>query len=323
MIMNNFKYISFSQENPAIININNSENEQLFHYTRMESFFEIFKNKKWWISQADFLNDSSEIEYIQKVMLVVADELNNGKEIYSNEIDNEGRALDMFIKCLTITSKAILEKKGITDMEVFILSLTENKDSLNLFTNYSNSDGIAIGFENNLREMFDKNFLDKNKIMLFHGKVVYDSEQQKEILKQHMLEIYNELIKNLNKMNIKVVDEKMQLEMLSEITSILGLYFVNYSIFFKSPYFKAEEEYRVAFGLDRSRHSKMIKFRMRQGLIVPYIELKYNEKFIRSLVIGPTNKSDLTEKGLKLYYENQCNGREIKIEKSQIPLRAL
>ncbi len=321
--MDKFRYISFSQENPAIININNSKKEQLYHYTRMESFFEILRNKKLWISQADFLNDSSEIEYIKNVMLMVADELKNSNEIYRNEIDNQGIALEMFIKGLTITSKAIAEKKGITDMEIFILSLTENKDSLNLFTNYSNSDGIAIGFENNLREIFDKNFLDKNKIMLFHGKVVYDIEKQKDILKQHILDIYNELIKNLDKINVRVVDEKMQLEILSEIRVILGLYLVNYSIFFKSPYFKAEEEYRVACGLDRYRHSKMIKFRMRQGLIVPYIELKYNEKFIKSLIIGPTNKSDLTEKGLNLYYENQCNGRQIKIEKSQIPLRAL
>ncbi|MFL0167523.1 DUF2971 domain-containing protein [Candidatus Clostridium helianthi] len=321
--MGEFNYINFSKENPAIININNSATEHLYHYTRMESFFEILRNKKLWISQADFLNDSSEIDYIQNVMLFVADELNNNKERYRSEMDYEGRALEMFIKCLTITSKAILDKKRITDMEVFILSLTENKDSLNLFTNYSNSDGIAIGFQNNLEEMFDKNFLDKNKIMLFHGKVIYDSEQQKEILKRHILEVYNELMKNLNKLNVRVVDEKMQLEMLNEITLILGLYFINYSIFFKSPYFKAEEEYRVAFGIDRSKLGKMIKFRMRQGLIVPYIELKYNEKFINSLVIGPTNKSDLTEKGLNLYYANQCNGRKIKIEKSQIPLRAL
>lgn len=306
MEINTFKYFDVTAQNPIILKINQKANNIIYHYTNIKSFCEIIKNEEIWVTDSNFLNDSLEIKYIRKIMLQVANCLEENKGIYSNKSDSNGELLDMFIKVLLFTSESMYER-SITAAKTFIFSLSENDDSLDLFRCYSNGEGIAIGFKNIMQEVFKYNFIRKNKILIFDGNVIYDEVEQNEILKSNVLEFYNELVNTLISKNIKVINDKVHIEILNEVKSIISILCFNYSIFFKDKSFKSEQEYRIAFLMDSEVYNKFVKFRVKGDIIIPYIEMKFNRKYIEKIVLSPSNDFEFKKMGIEILLKKYNN----------------
>ncbi|OZM56205.1 hypothetical protein CIB95_12320 [Lottiidibacillus patelloidae] len=274
----------------------------LFHYTNIDAIFSIFKQEKLWFSKSDFLNDPSEIHYIQDVLNEVCDQLqlSMGAKEFKREISK------------------LFSREHPLPKDVYILSLTDNSDSLTLWSNYSEFVGYNIGL--NISSLISS--LENQHISYNHGKVVYDRKNQKRIIEQELKIFYNYW---------SMIDSNQKLEQLQLLNALFNRMFI-YSIFFKKSPFYQEEEYRVALLFDNvatnnnsnNHHKFPVCFRTFNEVLIPYIEVPIlnNEGFlpIESITIGPKNTIDIATEGLK-YFLKVKKYDFVDVQKSNIPLR--
>lgn len=106
--------------------------------------------------------------------------------------------------------------------------------------------------------------------------------------------------------------------------------FIMASPFLKNTGFREEREYRLAVTAIRANHMpasekrelKNVKYRDRNGLVVPYVELFStvgDDLPIKSIIVGPHPNQELQEEATKMLLES--NGLVAKVRRSQIPFR--
>lgn len=203
----------------------------LFHYTNAAGLLGILQNKEFWVSKSNFLNDISEISYINTVIKSICKEiLDDEHELLSTMISNEVDFLN-FGKSMDVK-----------EQNYYILSLTENPDSLALWSSYSNFFGYNIGLDGN-----DLIYLISNKQNAtprnMHGKVIYDKALQYQIIRNEinntkLISIYNQYLESKNTELDKQLNDEI---------SLLAVALGAYGLFFKDPLFYQEEEYRIVF----------------------------------------------------------------------------
>lgn len=100
--------------------------------------------------------------------------------------------------------------------------------------------------------------------------------------------------------------------------------------FLKHPAFYEEAEYRLVFVCLRKnkiqkeerRPAKVVKFRQRGGLLIPYIEnFGSGDLFsaIKSIIVGPHPRQEEQEEAVRMLLES--SGLKVEVRKSQIPYR--
>lgn len=280
--------------------------ERLFHYTNIDGIMGIIGSNQLWMTHSDFLNDSSEIVYLKELEGEV---LQKFELLMKEEIEEKG---------LRIYNEIVSEFKGsfntrykdeVNTNQVFVLSLSENKDSLVLWGNYAKGDGFNIGFET--KELLDKIIDEEEKFRLVYDSVKYDRNEQIDIL----VEMLNKTYKKIEE--ISEVDFEFKQELSMYFRSVL----LTYSIFFKHVSFKPEEEFRVA-AVTIGEFKPTLTFRSSNGNIIPYIAPEFEKLPVKSINIGPKNNSDIAEKGLKIYLEScALKMHETEINRSKVPLR--
>ncbi|MFE5321667.1 DUF2971 domain-containing protein [Paenibacillus sp. NPDC056579] len=277
----------------------------LYHYTSATGLMGIIGNECLWVSKSNFLNDISEIDYINKLIIEIGKEMS----LLSN-------ILDMIMK-----EKSYIEygsNGDVNEQNYYIFSLTTNGDSLTLWSSYSNFYGYNIGFEGTfLKEVFD------NVPLSIHGKVIYNRDRQRELIKNEMEKYRAEIDKYTNNQS----DENLK-----ELKAGLNLLVVSlalFGIFFKDPCFSHEEEYRVVFFQhdithEKARYNQKVLFRERNGTITPYIEVRpltHNNKLpIKNITVGPKNNIDIAQNGLEFFLAKK-GYIGIPVIRSSIPLR--
>lgn len=80
--------------------------------------------------------------------------------------------------------------------------------------------------------------------------------------------------------------------------------FGDYLFFTKRDCFRQEREFRIVISvpdglLDRFTEIGVYKFRVNNGILIPYIELKFSENAVKSITISPTVQSDLVESSIR------------------------
>jgi hypothetical protein len=94
--------------------------------------------------------------------------------------------------------------------------------------------------------------------------------------------------------------------------------------------FEEEQEYRIAGGRvardkikwDATRHEKVIKFRSKNGLMVPYIELFKSSRLplpIKAIIIGPHPSQDKQEIAVRMVLKSTPFAAA-EVRRSDIPL---
>lgn len=287
--------------------------ESVFHYTSIGGLMGIIENSQFYVSRSDVLNDTSEIVYFWEVYDDVFADLkkkarNNGSEGFLNYLEWSKEYVE----------RARADKDGWEkSFEVFALSFSRNHDSLLLWANYASKDGYNIEF--NSRELAAA--LEKNIKFCRFGNIIYDRTEQKKIIEKEIRETYEHHAHIITKMGWNSV--------------FSGLFFYRmyvWMMFFKNELFKQEEEFRIAFLRNSKRcihenelenfHDIMncpTKYRSKEALVVPYVEMNFDSKIIKRITIGPTNKASNAYAGLNDFlYSKKI---EAKIEQSKIPLR--
>ncbi|MGO5094077.1 DUF2971 domain-containing protein [Clostridium sp. LCP25S3_F10] len=291
---------------------------KLYYYTSISTLENIISKENIWLSNSKYLNDSTEINYTSSLIYDICE-----------KYLNEHREFDKLFK---ENIEILLHTIDIELRDTYILSLTENKDSLALWSNYSNYDGYNLAFNcDYFQNIFTEKkyrFInkDENSILLnegedflwYFGEVIYNKEYQQNIIKERI-----EFLYNLYKRFYEFKDEED-----FKCLIVYVLYNIAYiSTFFKDESFKEEQEHRLVFRIiNKNIKKQIVKHRISNRVFIPYIELDLNENRregnlpIEKITIGPKNNLDIAEMGLRSFLESE-GYYNIVIEKSKIPLR--
>jgi len=261
--------------------------EILYHYSKDENLKSIINSNLFRASNIRYLNDISEYHYGIEVMRRVLTE---------NQNSFSSGFVDFFIKQIgKYDDNYYIER-------IFILSLSTDGDCLPLWREYSGLDGHNIGL--------DLHFVLHNTPgrIRCHGHVVYSKERQEQIILEKatkLFEFYNKFAPNCDTEEFEVVSGFVFTQMLHYVT------------LFKHPAFEYEKEYRFVYYDANSCMEKRNK---------PYFELNAKimnrpkkELSLVEICMGPHNIN--SEDNTRSVLLNEKNTRDIRIYKSDIPLR--
>lgn len=318
----------------SIFSNKKQHSKTISHYTSVSNSFNILENKKLWVSRYDFLNDKSELINILDILNSIIIDLNYNKIKEFNSVESEfmKNQLSIVYKIIAYMHNEVTELDdyetkiyNTINRNYFVLSFSENKDSLTMWGNYTKFNGCSLTFN---REKFIGNFNKKHKLSVlkyiikpkkdiiyegelfstfYYGKVLYNKLKVKE-------EIIKEFRKclNLHKLYPSIIKEYVLNRILIELALIRG-------IFSKINYFAYESEYRIVFSLYNDLYKNKVLFRSKDENYVPYIKMPIEFDGLEEVIVAPKNNSDLALKGFKEYFLSKK--LKIKVKKSIIPLR--
>ncbi|EIJ82183.1 hypothetical protein PB1_04585 [Bacillus methanolicus PB1] len=301
-----------------IIRNTNQTKKVLYHYTSLDRFMGMIESNNLWMSKGNFLNDSSELIYIEKVANDTINKLENRIiEKYGNS-GTDAIIRNDFIKQLKVAIGKFIHDITIDDFEVYVLSLTQNQDSLTLWYHYSKGDGYNIGFSTEalIDRMNEVKKRIEHEFNIFYGKVFYDKDQQEKMLMEALIRSFDCVYQFKDRFSFEEMAENLYHHFFLVITS--------FSIFFKHESFRNEEEYRIALTRRRDRKQETeVLFRARNGIVIPYIQIHFVEKLpVRHVTIGPKNNIAIAKNGVEYYLRNKgYNLDEITVSKSVATLR--
>jgi hypothetical protein len=292
------------------------EDSFLTHYTSFNGLEGILKSKSLWFTYYKYLNDESEGKIIYEVLDSVLDEC----ETIDNDEFKENIKEVIPANSNESPLRRFLNGKKDTkvqdDKRVFLCSFSKNDDCLpmwNYYTKNKDSKGFNLVFRRNdlIKQINGNQDITFDECKVF--KVIYNSNEQKEIISELLIKYYKLWQVCIKKEEKSFVIECFQ-RFLDEIRFL-----------FKHEAFQHEEEIRILLTISNENYMKAIKnkkakARENNGLWIPYLEIScISEDTIECIRISPTEKSKLVEQSLhELLLVNEISTR---VFSSSIPLR--
>lgn len=270
----------------------------LYHYTSVDALFGgiIVKNKPepgkeicLWATNCRYMNDPKEFS----TGIRLAHEM---LDIPSNE-------------SIQATSEQIKEN-------IYIISFSSAVDCLPMWGMYGqNGHGLALGFDTAVLKTFFRLF-----------RCAYATEKNKKWLKEEI----SKLTYVPNDWRDQPEGENMLSKIIESFGEQLGVYILLW-ILGKHPAYEYEKEERAIFHIRKNAHSQdthdssksdkeAIKYRLKNNLIVPYVELYLPKSALKEIWIGPTNDMERATKSLRTYLD-YMGFNEVEIKQSKIPYR--
>jgi hypothetical protein len=296
-----------------------NEKKVCYHYTDSLGISSIIGNHSLWATHLSFVNDPEELEYGYAQLRETSQELLETG--YSNSP-------------ITQILDGIISKIGQDTKSTYGFCLSAEGDLLSQWRGYTPPvGGYSIGFNmNKLNNNMDCGSADE--ISQFGIlPVFYSREKQQTII----LQFFNEVPKLLETLHEhSVIDEEVA-DMLSKRFILQLLHTI--AKCFKHEGYEEENEYRLV-NVEFSDKELEPKFRTRNGIVTPYVELtmkdtrkppqKHPPKLpIEEIIIGPDLDFNLAKRGLVMLLES--NGYKVKnsddddgieIKRSKIPYRS-
>ena len=264
----------------------------LVHYTDLNGLMGILKSQKLWLTDAQYLNDASEIregvEYLYDSLrrLSFSDrisaELRRSYETVCEEVEN----YDHYSSEVEPT---------------YLCSFSEAPDLLSQWRSYGM---FAIEF--------DQTALQQDGFRL--APCIYDVELKKEISTQECARV----IRMVNDVSPRGMVNESALDLISELTQL--------SATFKNSAFSEEREIRHVESIEDDDLS--VKFRTDGMQLKPYVEKPFSIEAIKAIRIGPIERRELVQQALErlvkvLRRETCCSiETEINFIQSEIPYRS-
>ncbi|MDD5102542.1 MAG: DUF2971 domain-containing protein [Endomicrobiaceae bacterium] len=290
--------------------VDNLQINKIYHYTNPESLIGILNEKKisFWFSKYDCLNDCLEGQEMIKHYRSACKELkNNGliDKIFYDVISGLKPGKKMF--CSTKDGAIKIEP---IEYDSYICCFSQDNDSLDLWRYYARNnkyEGYNIGCKSKIFEelVVDIRFGDDDK--KYHmdrlQKVIYDDNEKKEYYKEQIIACYK------SKQSVKF------------ICFLLSQILLYTQLIFKHKCFKSEKEIRAVMCIPKENSGYDIKYRIRNGIVVPYIEVVIdNKEYLSDITIGPLINDDIAKNNLEQYLN--ANGyKNVKVQKSGLPIR--
>lgn len=274
----------------------------LYHYTSPTGLLGILNSSSMWMSDSDFLNDSSESDYFYDIYHKATPHTGETRkeEFFRFSAGMFSYFHSSMFSSPRQTAHRIKETR-------YILSLSLDRDNLNLWSYYTknaNSIGYSIGLkEEAFKYLFRK---DKDELLL-SGKVIYDSDTQTKLL----FELYQDYWEQYSTLKHTYQREYLYEKMEDNI--------VRYSVFMKNPIFAHENEYRIAVVRLGSNSTQQRLFREMNGAFIPYITQPINLRDVVEIGISPTHRTEFVSRSIEELLE--AKGIDASIYNSEVPLR--
>lgn len=248
----------------------NQEEEILYHYCSAETFFNIVKNAKIWLSDIEKSNDYQECVACREIV----------NEKIKEYLCSDKKALETW---------KVWYKNGIEGNRVirtFGVCFSESGDQLSQWRGYAQDGrGLAIGFDKRILE-------ELNSISQYHiafGKVIYNNTEA--------------YVKDIVRDNIAKFEYKGIGHVALELSQNYKLKFP----FVKTPGFEEEKEWRGIVcsqvghynipSSEKIEFSK-IKYRISNDKLIPYIEMDFErvkKNIVRKILIGPRSDIEIED----------------------------
>lgn len=289
----------------------NAKKKQIFHYTSIGGLEGILGYKKLRFTNIKYMNDKDEIiaglDSLAKICNVSEEEREQMRSAFINY------GMQTFVCCF---------------------SLEEDSLPLwNYYTKEINNQGYNIEFDDKkLVESILRSNPVLNGCNLSYGIVDYSKDNDSEYSRTITNEILTSMSLSISKLFLTVakgalIDRSSNLDEMSlqdlekTITDTekkrklndLPIYFYNgekcsfekdssgeYLYFIKRDCFKQEREFRIVITVPDERLAELkekgaYKFRIGNGILIPFLELSFSEDVVKSITISPTVQSDLVE----------------------------
>lgn len=282
----------------------------IYHYTSMSGLKGIVENESLWFTDIKYMNDMEEvkagIDHAHEIVERMPEDFKaKGKDALNHILDGEGRT---FIACFSL-----------------------DNDSLGLWNYYTkdiNNSGINLSFD---FKKLVKTILIKNEVLdgciLSCGIVDY-STQFKNSYVERSVKNLEAFFLNFFRKNIPYVDVPV---LIYDGIKKCFCYQPLKEIFFyvKRCCFRHENEFRIVITVPKNKSEKIIKsgiykFREGNGVLIPYLDIKFDLTSINGITIAPTLKSDLIDRSLKDFFEYKgidSNQLTEGVKRSVIPIR--
>ncbi len=284
-----------------------SDPEQvLYHYTSMDSFYHIVKNQSIWMTEVSYLNDAKEHTYGVEIAIEATEEYIQNKEYKSLNSSYSEEYYKMIEKCLKDNIVRVLGRYNrdetyldfsyhsrlpkVKPNSLFIFSLSAERNSLSQWIAYSGEGGVSIGF--NHSQLLSS----LEKMPYFRiSKCEYDLAKQKKIVKGILDRQVNQINCEANGSTKPGCDGYV--EGYAEYAGNCVNHIMQLASMFKNKAFKHENEYRIVAFIDKNSYESHpeqypVDFRVKGGLIIPYLNLQFGESEADSSVKSSYRVSD-------------------------------
>lgn len=252
-------------------------NSVIYHYTSPEGLKGITENECLWATDINYLNDSSELRYIHQITKSI---VKSKKDVWNARFcDSVLNYCEQMNKRYDMSNRLLFAHKK----DVYVISFCLEQDNLSMwkcYTKTSNSMGYNIGFcKDQLVDI-------SNAVNITYGKVIYDEYAHKQIL--------NKALESFEALYAKQNSDFARAQVMQMVRATLD----NLGVFLKHPAFCDEKEFRIILR-DNVRIDKggiyEIKYRIKDGVFIPYTEFHFERKVVKSIGISPSDKQKIAE----------------------------
>jgi len=276
----------------------------IFHYTSTEVLLKILSRGHESLTKEDFkdkiclrathikfLNDPTEYELALSLL---------EKSLLNYEKENPSKTGVSQIFTKDNKSDLISLAPG----EPFLFSLSEDSDNLSMWRSYGiNGSGVSIGLDKKMLEDYSK--MEPNTLF---APCSYDFNKNISRLTTFWSSIYDKMPLFIQNGTIDGGDFLKFLRILGHCFSI------------KDNAYKEEREWRLC---KNEAYKENIKYRIRSGLIIPYIEHFVSKDIIKNIVIGPCADKELSEKSILMALKTfGYDLKNISLTISKVPYRS-
>lgn len=268
----------------------------LYHYTKSNGINGIINHNCFWATKSDFLNDPNEFSHIQRILAQVC-----------QETIRDTALREMF---LHDSIYAGTEKKR----EYFVLSFSNCRDSITMWSEFGNKTGYNIGFSSN--RIIAR--IEEAAEIAYHGLVVYQTKQQMQLIRKNLCSYLPNLLRLPLEGILKLGSQNPQDALYQKACRKFRRTAEVYAMFFKHEGFAEEQEYRFVF---KRQKDTMVQFRAKDGFMLPYIEIPLSGQNlpIEEIIVAPQNHIDLAKSGME--YMLHAKGYQAAVSLSNIKLR--
>ena len=280
------------------VDILNDADYRIYHYTNADACQNILKQTTIRFSDYRFLNDRNEYTYIKEIFLSLLNDSSFPNGCVKNSImeimkkDSDVHLLFHYDDFYHSESEPIE-----TQAQYYIFSTSLEPDSLAMW-NYYMKNGKYEGYNLALNPgmLFCSTAYNHDKppfpVTMYYGEVLYDPLQQKK----HAQLFLNRLFDSA-KSRIGNIDEF--------VYTYFNDFFKASAFFFKRPEFSHEKEFRlllklpIPFEWERYKSFDDGGFFIRNGVFVPYYDIRFDRRSLREIIIAPTMEEKSTYNGLR------------------------
>lgn len=268
---------------------------RLFHYTDISAVKSILENRKLWLTDLRFMNDTEEMSH----------GVNYIQESIKSDWVQERLLGDKISEALEFVSSALGDHvDGYMDFNpMFVCSFSQAGDLLSQWRAYGS---YSIEF-------------DGQEVKEWLSECTYDPGVKSAIVEEATIEAVNEISGHL----LSSADG------FSPAAHHEYLSLIKLAATFKHESFEEEKEVRMI--LEKMDCDYPFRFRPRGGILIPYIEVPVSLKSIVSIKVGPMRDQELAYKSMCMFVDEimrlneykDIRGDGIRVEKSAAPFRSV